>query len=156
MNRRRRMMLGGKKPLWIYKSGDTKFQNCTYSLISGCDFIDWPPFSDGKDTTVTDCVRKRYVSDSELSPSTASYFQLHVTNGFKGYKKLFVEARVSAVFGGSALQYVGINFISETRQSLTTTRALYEIDLENYQNEKTITFLEYEGYYLYIYNIWLE
>ena len=91
-NRRRILTGGGKKFLWIYESGDSKLQNCSYSLTQRSDYLDFPPLEVGS-TQLTDFFRYRYVQNEETSPSTAGYLDLTVAKTFAGFKKLCFEAK---------------------------------------------------------------
>ena len=150
-NRRRILTGGGKKFLWIYESGDSKLQNCSYSLTQGSDYLDFPPSEVGS-TQLTDFFRYRYVQNEETSPSTAGFLDLSVTKTFAGFKKLCFEAKKTS----SKTAYIGIAGVSETRNNLTTGKTLYEIDLTAYQTERVIRLYMNTGNGIDVYNMWLE
>lgn len=171
---------GNTNKLYVYRSGDADFVNCSYSLGEHktmqkppfTTYVD-PVFGDGGET-YTDCVRITYRSD-DTSPSSVSYFNLALNTTFADYSKLCIEAcyederNTSEGTGiGSAscgyydpskydpnTTFVTTGYVLDTH--LTAERAVHEIDISACGDDiRIVTFLLKDGSPVRIYNIWLE
>ncbi len=158
--------------LYVYKSGDTEFSNCTYGQMSKNTEETFPPFDEkglfGSVTgTITDCVQFFYKSSSN-SPSSLSYVDLVLNTTFANYSKLYIEASryfiVSYVGSGTKVGFVNededtsgglIYDGGSVLEEISTNRKVYEFDISGLEVSKKIRF-QLAGVYLRIYNIWLE
>jgi hypothetical protein len=148
-------------PLYIYTSGDSTFQNCTWTDPEDM-YINFPPFSD-IEGQITDHVRLRYFADDQLNGgSTIGFYYLKLETETQGYKKLCIEAMRETKVGGGVvplLPAVGFSVTGEdpVYEPLQGDEAsVYEFDISKYSQINNICFRLNDNISIYVYNIWLE
>lgn len=142
MNRRRALLSGGKKPLYIYQPGFTAFQNATYNEY----------------TVKSGTFRTDYFEAVSGTSSTTSKVALYVD--FTGYNKLVFEVRSSSSNNNTKVgwQNTGSEPIKNevTGGTISTTRTKYELDISAAEGQKIFTMQIYKGHTLYLYDLHLE
>lgn len=160
--------------LYIYKSGDTDFSNCSYTVDNwtevyppGTNYSDRGALTQGDDKSPEDAITVKYTHDDNTHPGSFNYFTLGVTATFAEYSKLYIEVGRDSALG--AQSQVGFYNADESAddgdifydtgyvfQTASTTRTVYEFDISGCTLSKTVAFLIVSGRLQYIYNIWLE
>jgi hypothetical protein len=149
--------------LYMYKSGDADFVNCSYSL--GNKTIT-PPSEEEPNYIQVD-----YIKDPS-SPSNYGYFDLALNTTFAEYNKLYIEAHYyEEPYKPYTSDMYWCGFLNKDEdadngdvfydtgyvwQDLTETRTVYEFDISGCTISRIVSFLITGGWPLRVYNIWLE
>lgn len=167
---------GSANRLYVYRSGDADFVNCSYSL-GGNITMEQPPFtapgflgSAGEE--VIDHIRVRYLSD-DASPSGYGYFNLALNTTFADYNKLCIDACHVNKYSEADTNIIDMrcgffnkdvdpdngDMVYDTGyvyEKVNRGRKTYEFDISECVVSKTVSFLLVDAYPLCVYNIWLE